>query len=114
MHFAIGGLASYRKRVFYGSALKVREYFARGFPVIMASIDEDIEQDPEARRYRIYVPNDRSLIDFKALSKDIAAILSAPDRGEIIGGIARRIFAYENKMSQLSELLKQYHSTHDK
>ncbi len=107
MHFAIGGLASFRKEVLFGSGLKVREYFARGFPVIMASIDEDIENCSEAKKYVVMVPNTEERIDFLMIENKITEILYLMNRSVLIRNIGEKIFSFEVKMKQLEEKMQQ-------
>lgn len=101
MHFAFGGLASFRKGILFGSGLKVREYFARGFPIIMASFDEDIEKSSEAKQFVIQVPNCEDLIDFKVLEPKIDSILIKSDRTMQIRDLSVNLFSIEAKMKQL-------------
>ncbi len=107
MHFAIGGLASFRKEILYGSALKIREYFARGFPVIMASLDEDIENKDEAKQYVVIVSNSNELIDFAIIENKIIDILNVNNRSKLIREIGEQIFSFEVKMKQLAEKMQQ-------
>jgi glycosyltransferase involved in cell wall biosynthesis len=107
MHFAVGGLASFRKGTFYGSGLKVREYFARGFPIIMASIDEDIDSDPDAKKYTIQVPNVPAPVDFQRFETDILRILSDRERAVKIRAVGERLFSFPVKMQQLKRCLTQ-------
>ncbi len=44
-HIGLGPLAIHRKNLEYASPIKVREYLARGMPVIIGYKDEDIEDD---------------------------------------------------------------------
>lgn len=106
MHFAIGGLASFRKSILFGSALKVREYFARGFPIIMASKDEDIENSEIAKQFVIQVPNVEDNIDFKVLENKIDLILNKTGRSKLIREEGERLFSFNAKMKILKEKLE--------
>jgi hypothetical protein len=108
MHFAIGGLASFRKQVFFGSGLKVREYFARGVPIIMASFDEDIESDEEAKRYVIQVPNEEKPVDFRRIESRIREILQDEDRTLKIRKAGERLFSFPAKMRMLAEKIENF------
>ncbi|WP_129408615.1 glycosyltransferase [Marinitoga lauensis] len=56
----IGSLGNHRKGIYKESALKNREYCARGLPFILSSKDEDF---PESFKYIHYVSQDETPID---------------------------------------------------
>lgn len=61
---AIGSLANHRKGLFYDSALKNREYCARGIPFILASPDPDF---PEMFPYVFRVSSDEGAVNIKEI-----------------------------------------------
>lgn len=61
---AIGSLANHRKGLFYDSALKNREYCARGIPFIVASPDPDF---PPSFPYVFQVPTNESALNIKQI-----------------------------------------------
>lgn len=63
-HVAVGSLGNHRKRMFVESALKNREYCARGIPFVISSTDPDF---PQSFKYVFRVPADESPIDIDAI-----------------------------------------------
>jgi len=105
-HAAVGVVASFRKNYKTASALKVREYFSRGFPVIMSSLDADLSNNIEAEKYIIYVPNDESEIDFNYIVDKLQIILSDDEHTFKINKIAQELLTWKNKMKNVVEILK--------
>jgi len=61
---AIGSLGNHRKGLNSDSALKNREYCARGIPFVIASSDQDF---PESFPYILKIPSDDSLVDINKI-----------------------------------------------
>lgn len=59
-HVAFGSLGNHRKGLYSDSALKNREYCARGIPFVIASNDQDF---PESFQYVFRIPADDSPVD---------------------------------------------------
>ncbi|KAF2959893.1 glycosyltransferase [Thermotoga sp. 38H-to] len=63
-HVALGSLGNHRKRIFVESALKNREYCARGIPFVISSNDPDF---PQSFKYVFRVPADESPVNIDAI-----------------------------------------------
>lgn len=105
-HLAVGGLASFRKGIKFGSALKVREYCARGFPILMASIDEDVMRDDLLSQYMLFVPNNETLISFSRLEDRIRNIMKDSTHPKMIRSRAEKTLDWSVKAKQLKTILK--------
>jgi hypothetical protein len=105
-HIAVGAVASFRKNYKYASALKVREYFARGFPVIMSSFDSDLSNDIDAAKYILYVPNNENIISFSKLEPQIMDIFQDELHPQKIKNIADRLISWDTKIKELVLLLQ--------
>jgi hypothetical protein len=68
-HIGIGTLAAYKKKMYEASPLKVREYIARGFPIIIGYEDTDLNNQASIEKYVFKVENSDRLIEFKDLVK---------------------------------------------
>jgi hypothetical protein len=66
-NIGLGTLAAYTKKMHEASPLKVREYIARGFPIVIGYIDTDLSLDKEINDFVYQVKNDSSMIDFNAV-----------------------------------------------
>lgn len=64
MDVGVGPLALYKRDCYTSTALKIREYMARGLPFVYACDDEAIEYNT---RYMYKVSNDASEIDFQGI-----------------------------------------------
>ncbi len=69
MHIGIGSLGLFRIGLNEASPLKVREYLASGFPIIIGYKDTDVASDSEIEDYIFHANNDNSLLDFDAIVK---------------------------------------------
>jgi hypothetical protein len=66
-HIGIGTLSAHLKSLFEASPLKVREYIARGFPIIIGYEDTDLSCTHQIDKMIYKVKNDNSLIDFQSV-----------------------------------------------
>lgn len=73
---AIGDLGSYRKGLKETSALKIRDYIARGIPYISCVYDRDI---PENFPYCLKVASDDSLINMDDVIQFVEQVYQKPD-----------------------------------
>lgn len=62
-HVGVGTFALYLKGLAEASSLKVREYFGRGFPVILAYSDTDLMGNSDFSPYYLEFKNNNDLID---------------------------------------------------
>jgi len=87
---AISSLGDHRKGLSMISALKTREYLARGLPMIASSI---IDVLPEKYKYCLYIPQDESHVNIKDIIAFHDTIYSQNSKKEIVREI--RNFAVE-------------------
>lgn len=66
-HIAIGCLGGFKKNMEYGSTLKNREYAARGIPMIISEIDDDLSQ--ESNYFIMQVSNDENIFKMEDIIK---------------------------------------------
>jgi glycosyltransferase involved in cell wall biosynthesis len=71
---AIGTLGMHRKKLTYGSTLKVREYMARGIPFMISYTDDDLSPDLP---YVFNAPPDDRPIDMDKVTQFTKGIYSA-------------------------------------
>jgi hypothetical protein len=106
-HIGIGTLSAHLKSLFEASPLKVREYIARGFPVIIGYEDTDLSQSIELNRMIYKVKNDTSLIDFQGIVDWYDSLNNIEDWPSIIQKFAVEKLDTSVKMNfLLSKLLK--------
>lgn len=105
-HLAVGALGLHRQNLKYGSTLKVREYMARGVPIVISHIDEDIAQDFPLCHI---APADESPLDIERLVEFARSAYS--DVGAAIPQIMHRYASenmdYEGKASRLLDFVKE-------
>lgn len=64
MDIALGPFGAYKRRIFKSSSLKIREYLAKGLPII-SGCREDVFDDTPDYPFYLQMPNDNSLIDMR-------------------------------------------------
>ena len=64
-HLSLGSLAAFRAGLNEMSSLKVRESIARGFPMLTAVRDADLNSEPEFKPYFLQFPNNASFINLE-------------------------------------------------
>ena len=97
-HIAIGSMAFHRMGISIGSALKVREYMARGIPFIYA-YDDSILTGNEW--FAIKYPSDDSGIDFNQVVPWIRSIYSRPDAIDEIRRFACQYLSWETQFKPI-------------
>lgn len=65
MDIALGSFVSY-KNIYRSSALKIREYLAKGIPVVSGCCEDAFEQD-EQYKYYLELPNDSIIVDIQLI-----------------------------------------------
>jgi glycosyltransferase involved in cell wall biosynthesis len=90
-NLAVGSLGSHRIGIYLTSALKSREYLARGLPMISST---RIDVLPFDFKYCLYVPEDDSPIDIECIVEFYKKLLTNHTVPEMINEI--RTFAEEN------------------
>lgn len=66
MDIALGPFGLYKRKIFKSSSLKVREYLAKGMPII-SGCHEDAFERGKPGRYYLEFPNDNTPIDIKMI-----------------------------------------------
>lgn len=104
-HIAIGTLGMHRIKLHTSSSLKNREYFSRGLPFILSTIDTDFPNDSPFIKY---VPSDESPIDIDALIEFYKNILDKyPNYPSLIRKYAEENLTWESKIKQVLEAIKE-------
>jgi hypothetical protein len=106
--FSFGSLAIYTKGLKEATPLKVREGLARGFPIVNAYYDTDIESSIELKKYCLTFPNDNSPIDFNLIKKFIDKINLDSEHPRKIRELAKPLIDVNQKMKTLVSKLEQY------
>jgi glycosyltransferase involved in cell wall biosynthesis len=88
---AINSLGSHRIGIHLSSALKSREYLARGMPMVSST---KIDILPEGFKYCLYVPEDESPIDIQTMVEFYQSLLAVKSISEVSYEIRR--FAENN------------------
>jgi hypothetical protein len=104
-HIGIGTLEAYKKNMFEASPLKVREYFARGFPVIIGYEDTDLMDSILINDFVFRVENNSSLIDFNEVVKWYMALSKIENFPSKIQDFAREKLDTSVKMNKLIDVL---------
>lgn len=103
MHTAISTMALYYKKMNEASALKTREYIARGIPFIMAYNDTDLMAHPPEKKFFLQFPNDDSPIDFNKVIDFVKEINEKYQPGELsayMRSYAEKYLDWKVKMKQ--------------
>lgn len=106
-HAGIGTLAAFRKGLDEASPLKVREYFARGFPCIIGYNDTDLMQYKDFKPYYLQVPSDETPLDFNAIEKFIIDVYKDKQHPQKIRGLAMKYLDTKVKMKQLVTIISE-------
>ncbi len=104
-HIGIGTLSLYKKSLNEATPLKTREYFARGFPIVIGYIDTDIDNHNEFQIYSYQVPNNDSLINIETLFQFVEFVYRDINHTEKIRALAIEYLDTKVKMNQLLDLL---------
>lgn len=98
-HLALGSLGAHRKNLTADSALKNREYFARGLPFVLAMNDADF---PAHLPFVKYVAGDESPIDIASLIEFYKNIAERyPDYPALIRKYAEENLTWDSKIRQV-------------
>jgi len=100
---AVASIGNHRKKVFKDSALKSREYCARGIPFILASYDDDF---PEEFRYVHRIPADDSPVDIASILVFFNSI-KKDDYSTIMRHYAQRTLTWDKKMLPIIDKILQ-------
>jgi glycosyltransferase involved in cell wall biosynthesis len=106
--FSFGSLALYRAGLKEATPLKVREGLARGFPIVNAYYDTDIESSTELKKYCTTFSNDGSPIDFNLIKQFIDNINLDIEHPRKIRQLAEPLIDVNQKMKTLVSKLAQY------
>lgn len=99
-HLGIGSLANFRANVFVESALKSREYCARGIPFVLSSNDPDFDEFP----YSLKVSNDEEPLNIQTLVSFVNSHYGDATT-EVIRDYALKNLSWERKLSPVVECI---------
>jgi hypothetical protein len=102
-HIAIGSLAPQRKGYTMDSALKSREYCARGIPYIIVISDADFPNDFP---YSLRLPADESPIDMDQVITFTSSVYQDPDHPQKMRQYASENLDWSVKMKKLKVFLE--------
>lgn len=106
IHAGIGTLALERKGITEAAPLKVREYIARGLPVIYNYEDTDLDADLSFReKYFIKIENSPGELNLEIIHKKLKSILSNTDCNLEIRKFAERAVDIKVKAIQYKNLI---------
>ncbi len=106
--FSFGSLALYRAGLTEATPLKVREGLARGFPIVNAYYDTDIESSSELKKYCLTFSNNDSPIDFSLIKKFIDNINLDSEHPLKIRELAKPLIDVNHKMKTLVSKITLY------
>jgi len=102
---AIGSLGNHRKRLYTESALKSREYCARGVPFVISSNDQDF---PESFPYILKIPSDESPVDINKIVEWYEELTNShPDYSTEMRKYAEEHLSWNAKMKPVIEKIKE-------
>ena len=104
-HIGIGTLAVYKLSLIEATPLKTREYFARGFPILIGYKDTDIVNHTEFQTYCYEVTNDDTLIDMENVFEFVKHIYVDNYHPQKIRELAFKYLDAKVKMVELLTLL---------
>ena len=97
-HLGIGSLANFRANVFVESALKSREYCARGIPFVLSSHDPDFDDFP----YSLKVPNNEEPLNIQILVSFVNSRYRVATP-EVIRDYALKNLSWDRQLRQVVE-----------
>jgi len=107
MHVGIGNFGFHRMNIKETNALKVREYLARGLPVVIGYNDTDLSYD-ESLDFVYHAPADESEIDIDALVNWVKKLYATnPLINNHVRVFAEKKFDYNKKMKTFLTYLKE-------
>ena len=102
-HIAFGPLAMFRKGIREGSALKTREYVARGLPFVIGHRDPDFEGVDE---FFFRIPPDNSPVNMDRVVEFAERTLNQSGISEAMRQFAEKRLDWTIKMQQMWDFLK--------
>lgn len=98
MDIALGVFGLYKRKIYRSSALKIREYLAKGLPIV-SGCQEDAFEQKEDYKYFLEFPNDDSVIDMQRIVDFYKSVYEADTEWE---QIRREIREYARRTVDLS------------
>lgn len=102
MDMALGSFGMYKEKIYKSSSLKVREYLAKGMPVVCGSCDDAFERQKDYK-YCLEFPNDNSVIDMKRVVDFYKSVYESDTERE---QIHREIREYARRTVDLSVTMR--------
>lgn len=100
-HAAIGTLGFHRIGLTNSSSLKNREYFARGLPVVLSTLDQDM---PAELSYVHYIPGDESPVAIHEIIRFVQGV-QRPNLHAEIREYAEQHLSWKSKIAEVLEHL---------
>lgn len=97
-HGGISTMALFRINKLEASALKLREYFAKGVPVIYGYTDSDISRHAELQKFCLQFPNDNSPLDMQRIFNFVQDFYNQPNRISEMVESAKKYLSWKQKM----------------
>ena len=104
-HIGIGTMAAYRKGLKEATPLKLRDYLARGFPVVVGYTDTDLETHKEFDSYSLKVETVNSPLDFNAVLQFANKVYENKNHHNEIRKLAITYLDSDVKMKQMADIL---------
>lgn len=103
----ISSLAAFRNGAERLYSLKLREYLARGLPVLYAADDPALETDPVARTFCMAIANDDSVPDWESILQFAQRTRAQENLPQTIRAFAEAHFTWESQLEQVLQTLAQ-------
>lgn len=97
----ISSLAAFRNGAERLYSLKLREYLARGLPVLYAADDPALETDPTAKVFCMVIPNDESIPDWESVLRFAQQTREQPALPQTIRAFAETHFTWESQFEKV-------------
>lgn len=103
MHIGIECLAFHRVGVKFSSALKEKEYFAMGLPIISGSPDKST---PNNCKYRHIFPSNKTIINIEKILNFAEIVYSIKDVNNKIRNYSKKNLSWNKCLEPLGSFLK--------
>jgi hypothetical protein len=102
-NLAIASLGLYKKKLRQACVLKVRDYLARGLPIVYGYDDVDL---PQGAPFALQVPNSEALLDVDAIIQFASMMSSSEGMADEIRAFAQKKLDWSTKLSLLVEFAR--------
>ena len=106
-HIAVGSLGLHRLGIMQGSVIKVREYIARGIPVIYSCVDKDFADDYP---YILRIKADESSVDIEEVMDFAKRVYGDPMLSSKMRDYASKTLDWSIKLKALKDFCDSFNS----